>query len=45
LRLLAESGFDPAADVGGPAMPGQRPDNLFAGVRPPDDPRASRPGT
>jgi SAM-dependent methyltransferase len=39
LRLLAEAGFDPSADVGGPAMPGQRPDNLFAGVRPRDAPR------
>ena len=34
LRLLAETGFDPAADVGGPAAPGARPDNLFTGVRP-----------
>ena len=42
LRLLAETGFDPSADVGGPAMPGQRPDNLFTGVRPADRP-APRP--
>jgi SAM-dependent methyltransferase len=34
LRLLAAAGFDPSADVGGPAAPGARPDNLFTGLRP-----------
>lgn len=34
LRLLADAGFEPEADVPGPAMPGQRPANLFVARRP-----------
>ena len=34
LRQIAEAGFEPAAELGGPATPGARPDHLFAGYRP-----------
>ncbi|MGI9009519.1 MAG: class I SAM-dependent methyltransferase [Streptosporangiaceae bacterium] len=43
LRLLAAGGFAPAAELGGPAAAGTRPEHLFAGHRPVKaDPTATR---